>query len=150
MSGGSGGRVSCTRCGANNFDTVTACWKCGESLGAGHSAAPGYAGAPSQGASAADAGTPGRAALWLGLLFPYFGLPIGLAFMMCDDRRRQEVGRICILWSGISMVAHVLVGIALTLGLREYVGFAINTLKGAAGRTENIAPGLNFLLSFLY
>ena len=29
---------------------------------------------------------------------------IGLAFMMCDDRRRQEVGRICVIWSLISGV----------------------------------------------
>lgn len=150
MSGGSGGRVSCTRCGANNFDTVTACWKCGAALGAGSTAASAVAGAPVQISASGDSGATGRAALWLGLLFPYFGLPIGLAFMMCDDRRRQEVGRVCITWSAISMAAHVLVGIALTLGLREYVGFAINTLKGAAGRTENIAPGLNFLLSCLY
>src|SRR5689334_20708673 len=33
------GRISCPRCGANNFDTVTACWKCGTALGAGTAAA---------------------------------------------------------------------------------------------------------------
>lgn len=29
------GRVTCPRCGANNFDTVTSCWKCGAPVGAG-------------------------------------------------------------------------------------------------------------------
>jgi hypothetical protein len=32
------GRISCPRCGANNFDTVTSCWKCGTPLSAGGSA----------------------------------------------------------------------------------------------------------------
>jgi hypothetical protein len=28
------GRIMCPRCGANNFDTVTSCWKCGAPVGA--------------------------------------------------------------------------------------------------------------------
>ena len=32
------GRITCPRCGANNFDTVTACWKCGTALGSGAAA----------------------------------------------------------------------------------------------------------------
>ncbi len=30
-----GGRIPCPKCGANNFDTVSACWKCSASLGSG-------------------------------------------------------------------------------------------------------------------
>src|ERR1041385_4297041 len=29
------GRIICPQCGANNFDTVTSCWKCGAPVGAG-------------------------------------------------------------------------------------------------------------------
>src|SRR5205085_4609389 len=88
-------------------------------------------------AVAAGAGNPrtaNAAAIWLGLLFPYFGIPIGLAFMMCDDRRRQEVGRICLLWSVLSMIVHLLLGFAAMLGMREYFQMALGTLKAQAGR----------------
>src|SRR5262245_27007253 len=118
------GRISCPRCGANNFDTVSVCWKCSAPLGAGSAVAPpvaptrattvptpgpampvppqpavespfpaapadgfAYPAAPAMMVGAAPLGNPtaaNRAAMWLGLLFPYFGLPVGLAFMMCD------------------------------------------------------------------
>jgi hypothetical protein len=78
-----------------------------------------------------------RAAFWLGMLFPYFGLPIGLAFMMCDDRRRQEVGRLCILWSILSSVLHLLVGFVSLLGMRQYLaaffGAAMTGMQRGAG-----------------
>ena len=35
-----GGRIPCPKCGANNFDTVSACWKCSASLGIGGSLPP--------------------------------------------------------------------------------------------------------------
>ena len=40
------GRITCPRCGANNFDTVTSCWKCGAPVGAGAIAQPPMPAAP--------------------------------------------------------------------------------------------------------
>jgi hypothetical protein len=89
-----------------------------------------------------NSGAANRAAIWLGLLLPYFGLPIGLAFMMCDDRRRQEVGRICILWSLVSLAAHLVIGFVSLLGLREYVIMAVNAARGASRPGGAGVPGL--------
>jgi len=159
------GRIVCPRCGANNFDTVSACWKCTAPLSAGSAAAPSpspsaipsHAPLPAPtvsppspspaeriaytavSATAALAGNPAaanRAAFWLGLLFPYFGLPIGLAFMMCDDRRRQEVGRICLLWSTLSGVFHLLLLFVAALGMREYFMMAFNTIRAQYDRAS--------------
>jgi hypothetical protein len=155
------GRVVCPRCGANNFDTVSACWKCSAPLGAGAAGMaapapaipvapaapmPAYATAPSYAAPAAapeyasyrpipaavSTGNPAlsnRSAFWLGMLMPYFGFPIGLAFMMCDDQRRQEVGRICVFWSIVSGVIHLLLMFVSLLGMRQYFGFLMQTLQ---------------------
>ncbi len=155
-----GGRTTCPRCGANNFDTVTACWKCGTPLQGAPAAQPVSAPAPvrpqatpgvgerfagyTAAAATAVASTTGNprtanaAAVWLGLLFPYFGIPIGLAFMMCDDRRRQEVGRICLLWSIVSSIAHFLLLVVSLLGMREYFQMALGALKAQAGRAGGL------------
>lgn len=177
------GRIICPRCGANNFDTVSACWKCSTPLAGGVTNAVPPASAPMpaaqpapsmpsmQAASAAyapstptpsagpetfayrataaaqqvqqaayqmgDTARSNRAAFWLGILMPYFGYPIGLAFMMCDDKRRQEVGRICIFWSTISMVVHCLLVFVSILGMRQWfeiiLGAAIKGAKSGAG-----------------
>ena len=157
---GQGGRITCARCGSNNFDTVTACWKCGNPLSAAAAAQarpPAYA-APAMQAAAPSMSQPSfsdravstvaaipqtlgnaaaanRAAFWLGMLMPYFGLPIGLAFIMCDDRRRQEVGRLCVMWSLISGVIHFLFMIVSLLGMRQYIEFAFSQIKSSAGRS---------------
>lgn len=125
------------------------CWKCGAPLVAGRqttAAAPGGAASSggwtsttaspvSIGASAAvDPRKANRAAFWLGILFPYVGLPVALAFMMCDDPRRQEVGRICLLWSLISGVVHVLLLGSTLLGAREIITGALSTMKAAGSR----------------
>ncbi|MEP6755546.1 MAG: hypothetical protein ABJA67_08605 [Chthonomonadales bacterium] len=153
----SGGRIVCARCGANNFDTVTVCWKCGAQVGSG----PAQAGsAPQQGAyvpspgpqasfseavvhratgigiAAGDAARANRAAFWLGMMFPYFGLPIGLAFMMCDDKRRQEVGKLCIMWSILSGVVHTLLMFVSILGMRPYLQALTGALQsGGLGKS---------------
>ena len=125
------GRLVCPRCGANNFDTVAACRKCGAPLSgavsAGVSAPPmappvvpratsGYErpSSPSTGVafvSAVPTGDPAvarRAALALALTIPWLGLPIGWAFMMVEDSRRQAIGRLCAVWSMIALVFHLL------------------------------------------
>ena len=127
------GRLTCPRCGANNFETVTACWKCGTALNAGVSS-PVAAAPLSQGAypgaerapappmttannapyplapvsSAGDSGVATRAAIALALTLPWIGLPVGWVFMMIEDRRRQAIGRICAVWSMIGLVLHLL------------------------------------------
>ena len=152
----SGGRIACSRCGANNFDTVTVCWKCNTPLGGaapaahgGHSTQPVqsfaeravYQPAMAVASAAGNQSASNRAAFWLGILMPYFGLPIGLAFMMCDDRRRQDVGRICILWSTVSLIVHILIMTVAAIGMREYFAVALNTLRGQLQRQQGLGGG---------
>lgn len=145
----SSARVVCPQCGSNNFDTVTSCWKCGAGLSRGVAVpAPGapYAakgGGESTGSSSwTGAATPTRAgnpkaanaaAIALGLLMPYFGLAIGLGFMMFDDRRRQEVGRICLLWSILSSALHVLFFFLAVLSMRTFLGEFLAGLQSSRG-----------------
>lgn len=131
----SAGRISCPRCGANNFNTVTACWKCGTALSSGASQQslasavpvqpPGTASgrmpvgtvsygqeapvsyAPSAPLPDGDPGVAKRAAIALGLTIPFLGLPIGWTFMMIEDRRKQSIGRICATWSLIGLLIQL-------------------------------------------
>ena len=137
------GRITCPRCGANNFDTVTVCWKCGTPLRAPAGTVSSVQETPvaqaalhqvaQMGRQAALSATANRSAIWLGLLFPYFGIMVALAFMMCDDPRRQEVGRICLIWSLVSTVLQGLLLLAGILGLSGIVGAAIGGARGAGG-----------------
>ncbi len=133
------GRRTCAQCGANNFDTVTACWKCGAPLHGGATAARPPGGAPGAPPIAPPQGSyasPGaiRAAVWLGLLLPYIGLPVGLIFLMLDDERRAEVGRACVLWSCISLVLHLMVMAVIGIGTRELLFALLQGVRGAATR----------------
>lgn len=91
---------------------------------------------------AGDPAAANRAAMWLGLLFPYFGLPIGLAFIMCDDRRRQEVGRLCIVWSLLSGAIHLLLLFVVILGMRAWLEALLPALRGQLGRSGGLGGGL--------
>ncbi len=120
-------RVVCPRCGANNFDTVSACWKCQSPLvGAVSSGMPqtgmspplpspgaldrGVLPAPVYSAplSTGDSGVARRAAIALGITLPFIGLPVGWVFMMIEDERKQAIGRLCAIWSMISLVLQLL------------------------------------------
>ncbi len=179
------GRLQCRQCGANNFDSVTACWKCGAPLSGAAPApapaarsvgsmpppaasnpqapqwqpvvpnAPAGGGYEQQGnrsnftapvyAAAAATGNPAlsnRAAIWLGLLFPYFGIMVGLAFMMCNDRHRQEVGRTCVIWSIVSTAIHILIFAVSLIGLRDYATLALGIGKGALQRQGGMGSGM--------
>ena len=114
----SGGRITCPRCGTNNFNTVTACWKCGTALAATPlpSSAPPI-NAPRSEYSAyvppslpisGDPAVAKRAAFWLAVVFPWFGLPIGWAFMMIEDHKRQAIGKFCVMWSIVALIFHCL------------------------------------------
>ena len=153
MSGAAAGRIVCPRCGANNFNTQAACWKCGAPLTAG--ANPGYASPIPQSPSnsplaSGDAPSPLRpsnyapvmdqnVAVWAGIalavLFPYFAVPVGIVFLMLDDRRRADIGRITIIWGVISTFAQIL----LTFGmLKPYIDFVRPLMSG--GRAAMPAP----------
>lgn len=45
----------------------------------------------------------------LGLLFPWFALPAGIIFLMLDDRRKIDVGRIAIIWGIVGTIIHTLI-----------------------------------------
>src|SRR5947209_8653207 len=124
------GRLSCPRCGANNFESVSACWKCGAALSGASSmsapltmppmasapierqpqqySAPAYAGQQFAPAATGDSGVAKRAAIALALVIPWVGLPVGWVFMMIEDSRKQAVGRVCVVWSTIALVFHLL------------------------------------------
>ncbi len=111
------------------MDTQAACWKCGARLAGGSGAsAPPVARAPLGVYGTAPAASPLAAtpvsylsrsatadpavASWssalLGLLFPYAAIPVGLVFLMFDDKRRAEIGRLAIIWGVVGTVVHTL------------------------------------------
>lgn len=146
----SGGRVKCPQCGANNFDTVTACWKCGAALNARPPQSSPSAvldspvGHTSRQLGAMPSPRATTAAFWLGILFPYIGLPVGLVLMMLDDDRYYVTGRVCVLWSCIALVVHVLFLALVSIGMREIL-FAI--FQGARGAAER-AGGMGGLRGY--
>ncbi|GDX41269.1 hypothetical protein LBMAG21_15610 [Armatimonadota bacterium] len=129
------GRWTCSRCGSNNFDTVAQCWKCNSLKVGGATAVAPMTSAPPpmmtqerampatafpMNLSIPSGGDPAvakRAAILLALTVPYFGLPIGWAFMMVEDYRKQAIGRFCVWWSCIGLLIHLVFGfIALQAG----------------------------------
>lgn len=155
------GRLSCPRCGANNFDTVTACWKCGTALSAAGAplpimpvaaAMPGERQSPialppppTQGNSAVAK----RAAIALALTIPFLGLPIGWAFMMIEDSRRQAIGRFCVNWSLVGLVLHLFLTY---LGMQAMGQMALKYLPmimgGLQNSSRNAAPDSNLPKGF--
>lgn len=126
------GRWVCTQCGANNFDTQAACWKCGTALNAarpsapaGTAAAPAAPPLPGRSASAPPAPVPAAynaprtgsidpaVAIWaavaLAAFFPYVAVPVGIVFLMLDDGRRAAVGRVALIWGIVFSILHYLV-----------------------------------------
>jgi len=147
------GRITCPRCGANNFDTVSVCWKCQLPLqtAAGASAygapqmlqqgqeramPPAAAQVPTP--STGDFGVARRAAIWFALTLPFISLPVGWTFMMIEDHRRQAIGRICVVWSCISLIFQLLLGFIMMQSVVPYlqaiVGTATKMLPQSPGR----------------
>lgn len=142
----SAGRVVCARCGANNFDTVTTCWKCQAPISgtAARGMMPQSQERPSlaqpvHSAMVVPTGGTGdpalskRAAIWLALSMPYIGLPVGWAFMMMNDRDRQDIGKFCVNWSMAAMVFHLLL---------MWVSFEalVPTMQAMFGMAAKLAP----------
>jgi hypothetical protein len=151
------GRITCPKCGANNFDTVTSCWKCGAPVGAGAPvaaavpipAAPAYsermppqpqpiAYAPSASPAipAGDSRVARRAAIALALTIPWIGLPVGWIFMMIEDSRKQAVGRVCAAWSMIALVLHLALMGWMTQASINYLINHLGPLINAMQRTQ--------------
>ncbi len=139
------GRLICSQCGANNFDTVTACWKCGATLGAANVNMPMMSAAASMSGErpaqvvmpAAPTGSSAvakRAAIALALTIPFLGLPIGWAFMMVEDSRRQAIGRFCVNWSLLGLVLHLFLSF---LGMKALGQMALQYLPMIAGGLQN-------------
>ena len=100
-------RVVCAACGSNNFATQAACWKCGRGLTAAPPPTPSASmPAPAAGAGAipvaarpaysADLRQESPAAFWssvaLGIVFPMLSIPVGMVFLMLDDKRKAQIG----------------------------------------------------------
>lgn len=64
-----------------------------------------------------------KAAALLGLMFPFFGLPIGMVFLMLDDARKTQIGWITIGWSIAGSIMNA-------IGLLALLGPALAALKG--------------------
>lgn len=140
-------RVLCPRCGVNNFATQAACWKCGASL----SAIPAAATARPASPSPAGASLPDRApaqtvdpalANWsagaLAFLFPFVAVPVGLVFLMLDDRRKAQLGKITLVWGTIFSILHFLV-------MGWFMAESINQVRAVlppqmGGRTQPLSP----------
>ena len=158
----SAGRRTCNRCGANNFDTVTACWKCGAPLASGavskpvqpayapeRPIAPAYTAPAVAGYADGDTAMANRAAVFLALTLPFIGLPVGWIFMMIEERRKQAVGRLCATRSLIALVLHLVVTAALVAGAVPYLlqymdsGRRGGSNSGASGGLDGLPGGLN-------
>jgi hypothetical protein len=140
----SSGRVPCPRCGANNFATQAACWKCGTPLtsGAAMNAAPAAmthdrVAAPAL-TRAVDPVLAHVSAFLLAFFFPALAVPVGLVFFMLDERRKVEVGRTALVWGVIFTVLHVVVtGWLLRQALGQLPDLLSRSLPGRAAPTPD-------------
>jgi hypothetical protein len=145
------GRVVCPRCGENNFDTQANCWKCGSSLAGMPSAnaalhraetpTPAAHAAPSASAAPVGRVVDPAVAIWaavaLALLFPGVAVPVGIVFLMLDDRRKAEIGRITLVWGVVFSLLHLLLTAWWLRGMYEYVR---PFLPGAAAASQQARP----------
>ena len=162
------GRLTCPRCGANNFDTVTSCWKCGAPVGAAGMApsapaptvntpaptayvqerapaaysqpAPMSYTAPAP-AITGDSGVARRAAIALALTIPFVGLPVGWVFMMIEDRNKQAIGRVCAVWSMIGLVLHLILTYFMVQGTVKMLGSLLPQVMAGAAASRRASPG---------
>ena len=129
-------RVVCAACGSNNFATQAACWKCGKPLVATLAAAVAVPVARYDAPHGAAAESP--AAFWsclaLGVIFPVISIPVGLVFLMLDDKRKSQIGWWNILFG---LIGTVLNGILVAVSLAPLLMGAsrmLPSLTGLGGR----------------
>jgi hypothetical protein len=107
-------RVACPRCSSNNFATQARCWSCGTPLGGGATpSAPPNASAPAPALPPVTNVSPAVAS-WatvaMGIFFPFFAVPIGIVFLMLDDKRKCHIGWQAILWGTVGTVVQLIAG----------------------------------------
>ncbi|WP_395091381.1 hypothetical protein [Armatimonas sp.] len=126
-------RVVCAACGSNNFATQAACWKCGRALVASV-ARPAYALPTSE----------SPAAFWssvaIGIFFPIISIPVGLVFLMLDDKRKTQIGWWNILFG---LLGTVLNGIVVMVSLAPLVMNATRMIPGLGGRGAAQSQDMN-------
>lgn len=160
MTAGTGGRWVCTQCGANNFETVANCWKCGTaqfrpttSPPPAYSTpprsetpsvlnSPVYAAPTSRNVLDGDPAVAKRAALLLALTFPWLGLPIGWAFMMIEDQRRQAIGRYCAWVSFFGLLAHLFFGMIALKGATTLFMNLLVPVMQSMDKSHNSSPNV--------
>lgn len=123
----SSGRIVCPRCGVNNFATQAACWKCGAPLSVGGAEpaddlrparelrlpadarpVPAPPGAPLP-VTSVDPAVALWAAFALAFFFPFVAVPAGLVFLMLDDRRKAQIGKLTLVLGLIFSLVHVII-----------------------------------------
>ena len=141
------GRVICAQCGANNFSTQANCWKCQAALGVSAAPRPPLpAPLPQIGVapSLADPSVAFWAAIALAVFFPTVAVPVGIVFLMLDDRRKIEIGKLALIWGLIFSLLQFLVTYWI---FREAIGQLqgaipmIGRLTGGASAAQE--PGMN-------
>jgi hypothetical protein len=114
-------RIRCRYCGSNNFAGTATCWQCNRPLNISQTAAEpqpaqqpinavqSWPGNPSVAsfASTVDPLTADKAVIAMGLIFPFVGYPLGIAFMMLDDLRKMQLGKSLLIWSTIGTVIAI-------------------------------------------
>jgi predicted cobalt transporter CbtA len=150
-------RVICASCGANNFATQAACWKCGKGLNtissapppSSASSSPLNAGLPApnsvyvERASANDYISPSNAtaaAVVLGLLFPTFAIPVGIVFLMLDNKRKTAIGWQNIIWGTVGFTIHFIVTM---VSLAPLVPMFNMLSKGLSARPQQMQQQAN-------
>ena len=168
------GRVTCPQCGANNFDSVATCFRCGAALAGGagsRPAVPANKMGPERGMTPAmnapmppvnmngpimppppsymssgggDPNLARRSAIWLAISIPWIGIPVGWIFMMMEDQKRQAIGKLCFNWSLIALVFHMLLSFVFIQSLAPYMQMALGLTKSLS-QGRNTGAGSNGL-----
>ena len=144
-------RVVCAACGSNNFATQAACWKCGRALVASAALpvpqpqpAPDGAAVPVARPTYALPSTELPAAFWssvaMGVFFPIISIPVGLVFLMLDDKRKTQIGWWNILFG---LLGTVLNGILVMVSLAPLVMNATRMIPGLGGRGAAQSQDMN-------
>ena len=82
-------------------------------------------------------------AIVLAALFPYVALPVGIIFLMLDDRRKMEIGRVAIVAGLIFTVAHTLFFAWLSKEAWDQIrGFLPNAPAAAAQIQQQRQPSM--------
>jgi hypothetical protein len=155
-------RIRCRYCGSNNFAGTVTCWQCNRSLLISQKPAesqpvpapmnavetwPDKPSIPSMASVASipsfnsgiDYSTADKAAIAMGLLFPFIGYPLGIAFMMLDDARKTQLGRALLLWSTIGSIIAI-VGTMMFIGTLGGLASKLMPSSGAGSQIQKLMP----------